>query len=175
MTRPKPRPLPWALSSLLAITAGGGCTPPAAPPAAREHVHENHGHDDHAAHDDHGHDHGHEEHDAADSVAEGVERLEKLAAEVKAGLAAGSTERADTAVHAVGHLLEDLQGLLPQEKLSPAAEGAATKALDELYECFDKLDTALHAAEGTSDSPAEVHASLAERIDAAIVVLKEGK
>jgi hypothetical protein len=170
MTRPKPRALPWALSSLLAITAGAGCTPPAAPPAAaRAHAH--------AEHADHGHDHGHghEEHKSPDSLAEGVERLAKIAADVKADLAAGATERADTAVHSVGHLLEDLQGLLPKEKLSAAAAATATKALDELYECFDRLDTALHAPEGTAESPAEVHASLAERIDAAIRVLKEGK
>jgi hypothetical protein len=37
---------------------------------------------------------------------------------------------------------------------------------------LDKLDTAIHAPEGKSQPPAEVHASLAERIDAAIKSLQ---
>lgn len=149
----------FPLASLVCLMATGcsSSSPPATPPAA---------------HADHGHDHADHDHERPASFAAGVSALEAAVTAVKDHLAAGATDAADAAVHALGHLIEDVQGMLSKEKLGGEAKVTASKALDELFECFDALDTALHAPEGTSQPPAEVHASLAGRIDAAITALR---
>lgn len=147
------------------LTAGcSSSSPPASPPAGKAP----------AAHDhaDHGHDHDEHDHDHPESFAAGVAQLQAAAASVKDHLTVGATGAADEAVHALGHLIEDVQGLLAKEKLGDEAKAAASKALDDLFECFDTLDTALHAPAGKAQPPAEVHASLAERIDGAIKALQ---
>lgn len=151
-----------ALLTCLALVGCSASSPPAKPAAEKP---------DAAGHD-HGHDHAEHEHDHPESFAAGVAQLQATVAAVKDHLAVGATDAADEAVHGLGHLIEDVQGLLSKEKLSDEAKAAAAKALDELFECFDKLDTAIHAPEGKSQPPAEVHASLAERIDAAIKSLQ---
>lgn len=156
-----------ALSFVLGLAASG-CSPTAptavktapAPAATHEESH------------DHDHDHGHAEHDHPDTLAEGVAQLAAAAAAVEKHLAAGATDAADDVVHGVGHIIEDIQGLLPKENLSADAKAAAAKALDEVFECFDKLDTALHAPAGKGEPPAEVHAGLKDRIEAALKALK---
>ena len=136
--------------ALAAAWIAGGCAPaakPAAPAAKTADA-------DHAGHDDHA-DHVHPE-----TLAEGIAELETAVKDVAEQLGSGAKEAADDAVHAVGHLLGDL-------------EEAGAKALAELGECFDKLDVAMHAAEGEGESPATVHASVSERVSAAVTVLKE--
>ncbi|MGB8851951.1 MAG: hypothetical protein WCC69_00105 [Pirellulales bacterium] len=148
----------------LMVAGCSSSSPPAAPAAAKTP----------AAHDhaDHGHDHDEHEHDHPESFAAGVAQLQATVAAVKDHLAVGATDAADEAVHSLGHLIEDVQGFVAKEKLGEQSKAAATKALDELFECFDTLDTALHAPEGKGKPPAEVHASLAERIDGAIKTLQ---
>ena len=75
-------------------------------------------------------------------------------------------------VTCLGHLMEDVQGLVDESGLEADAKAAATKALDELFECFGTLDESLHADRGTGESPAAVHASVAKRVDAAIAALR---
>ena len=122
-----------------------------------------------------GHDHDHGDHDHPETIAAGVAELESTAKDIATKLAAGSQEAADDALHAAGHLLEDLQGLLAKEKdLSAEAKDAGKKSLDELFECFDKLDTAMHAgADEAKTTVADVHASVKDRIEAAVKSLKE--
>lgn len=153
----------FPLAALVCLFAAG-CSS-SSPPAAGKAP---------AAHDnaEHGHDHDGHEHDHPESFAAGVAQLQATVAAVKDHLAVGATDAADEAVHSLGHLIEDVQGLLSKEKLGEEAKVTAAKALDELFECFDTLDTALHAPEGKSKPPAEVHASLAERIDGAIKALQ---
>jgi hypothetical protein len=153
------RPLP--VVSVMAAIALAGCEP-AAPPAAKT-----------APKAAHGHDHDHADHDHPETLAAGVVQLAEAAAAVEKHLASGATDEADEVVHGVGHIIEDIQGLLPKENLSADAKAAAAKALDEVFECFDKLDTALHAPAGKGEPPAEVHAGLKSRIDAAIKSLKD--
>jgi hypothetical protein len=163
---------PFMAARLLSIAAvvclmTAGCSsssPPAAPAAGKAPVA--------SAHADHGHDHDEHEHDHPESFAAGVAQLQATVASVKDHLTVGATDAADEAVHALGHLIEDVQGLLSKEKLGEEAKATASKALDDLFECFDELDTALHAPEGKAQPPAEVHASLAERIDGAIKALQ---
>ena len=156
-------------AALLACLSLSGCSSSSPPvkPAADKAAAAGHDHDH-----DHGHDHEEHEHDHPESFAAGVAQLQATVAAVKDHLAVGATDAADEVVHGLGHLIEDVQGLMSKEKLSDEAKATASKALDELFECFDKLDTAIHAPEGTSQPPAEVHASLAERIDAAIKSLQ---
>ena len=158
--------------SLVAVSAAALCCvammgceskkPPAAsgtkPAASHDHHHDH----------DHGHDHDHPE-----TLAAGVAELEKALADVKRHLAADAKEKADDVVHDIGHLVDDLQGLVAKASLPAAAQAAAKKSLDELFECFDTLDTALHAKEGDGEPPAKVHESLAERIAAAVRALKD--
>jgi hypothetical protein len=157
-------PLPrLAILPLAALGLVIGCAPaakPAAKPAAAKPA---------AG----GHDHDHEHHAHPETLAAGIGELEKVVKEVGEKLAAGAKDAADDAVHAVGHLLEDLEGLLEKEQLGADLKEGGRKALAELNACFDKLDEALHAAAGDGDSPADVHASVAERITAAVAALKE--
>lgn len=157
-----------AATALLAMGAIIGCsrapvTPPrtdAQPAAAAGHDH------------DHDHDHGHGDHAPPKTVAEGVKRLTEAAASVKKHLAADARADADTAVHDMGHLLEDMQEFVRTSDLAADAKAAATKALDDLFDCFGTLDEALHAEPGTGTPAAEVHASVATRIEAAIGALE---
>lgn len=181
-------PFPCLASTLVvAVLAGCSPAPPARPvAAAKPHAHADHDHDDddHGDHDhdhadrdaksaDHDHEHDHGDHDHPATLAEGIRALARTAASVKEHLAAESRDDVDDAVHAVAHLIEDAQGLVQKSGLADDAKAAAAKALDELFDCFDKLDTALHASPGEGESPADVHASVAKRVEEAIAALRQ--
>lgn len=153
------RPMGRFLSAAAAFLACGAAwsAPPQATAPAAAHA---------------GHDHDHHDHAHPATLAESVAELEKVTKAVKNHLAADGRKAADDAVHGLGHLLEDAQGLVRKSTLAADAKAAATKALDELFECFDTLDTALHAEPGKSPSPAEVHASVEGRITAALQALR---
>jgi hypothetical protein len=70
----------------------------------------------------------------------------------------------------VGHLLEDLGELVAKE--TPAAEAEARKAIDAVFECFDKIDSAIHAADEEARKKLD-YAEHAPAIEAAIAKLKE--
>lgn len=161
----------WCSQALVAAAVClVGCGPTAAPPRPQAaDAHGDHGHGGHGH--DHGHDHG--AHEPPETFAAGVTALESLVADVAVKLAGGEADAADDAVHGLGHVLDDLQGLLKKSTLAEEARAAAGKAIDDLFECFDELDTALHAAPGKADPPAEVHARLKDRIEAAVKALKE--
>ncbi|MCE9629499.1 MAG: hypothetical protein K8S94_02100 [Planctomycetia bacterium] len=138
-----------------------GCAPattkaPAAKPAAASH--------------DHGHDHDHD-HDEPESFADGVEKLESLAEDLAKKLADNAGEAADDAVHDLGHLLEEVREFATKEKFAADVAVTVTGALDELEECFGKVDEAFHSAEEKAD-PAKALESVKERIEAAFKALK---
>ena len=141
-------------SGLLPLLAMGclvmvGCAPAAAPArntagtAARPAADHDHDHD-HAAtkKDDHDHEHAHPE-----TLAAGVAELTKMWGGIKAALNGGKLDEADDMVHDVGHLLEDLPELLAKSKPSEDVAEAGKKAIDEVFACFEAIDTALHAGE----------------------------
>jgi molecular chaperone GrpE (heat shock protein) len=168
---------------VVGIAALWGCAPATAPKPPAGSMAGGDGHADHDLDHDHDHakhDHGdkdgkdaHGDHDHPETLAEGVAELETLLADVGEKLGSGAKDAADDAVHAAGHLLEDLRGLLEKQELAADLKEAGGKALDELFECFDKLDVALHAGADAKETPAEVHASLEERFKAALGSLKE--
>jgi hypothetical protein len=133
----------------LALVAAG-CAPAKAPQAkpattvAHDHDHDHGKKNEHADHD---HDHDHGEHAAHDTLAGALAELEKICASVKKELDAKNLDEADGHVHMVGHLVDDMHRLVGSAKLSEDAKAAATKALDEIFDAFDKLDTALHSAD----------------------------
>jgi hypothetical protein len=154
----------WPVACLygLAILCGAvaGCTKPPAPAAKPV-----------AATHDHDHDHDHDDHHAkAETLGEGVAELSKVIAAAKQALADKDFDDADGHVHMVGHLVDDLHRLVAGGKLPTEAEAAAKKALDDVFECFDALDTKLHAADesvrGTID-----YAEHEPRIEAAMKTL----
>ena len=144
-----------------------GCAPstPTAPAAAKTA----------ASHDDHDHDHDHGDHHHPETLAAGIAELETTINAVATKLASGERDAADDALHAAGHLIEDLHGLLDgEQELSAEARAAGKKALDELFDCFDKLDTAMHSgADEAKETVTDVHASVKERIEAALTSLKD--
>jgi len=168
--------LPAACLAAACLTLTG-CDPAAAPPArpqpAATAAH------DHAGHDHAGHDHDAKAHaDSAEAgghkhpetLAAGLAELESTWTEVKTALAAGEHEKADDRVHMVGHLLEDLEGLLAKEKPAAEAEAAGKKALEEIFACFDTLDAAVH--EGAEAIKKVDMESLGGRVGEAVKTLK---
>ena len=144
---------PVRLVPLLLMAVAVGCAPAAPPakpaaPAAQAR-------DPHA-----GHDHAHE-HDEPKSFADGVAALRTLGAEMAAKLAADAGAEADG---------ENVRGMATKEGLAEAA----AKGLDELEECFGKVDEAFHSGDEKAD-PKKVLESVQERIEAAFQLLGEVK
>jgi hypothetical protein len=151
-----------------ACLAVAGCEPAPAPtPRAQPAVHDHAGHAGHADHD-HAAEGGHKH---PETLAAGLAELETTWAEVKSALAAGEHEKADDRVHMVGHLLEDLEGLLAKATPAAEAEAAGKKALEEIFACFDTLDAAVH--EGPEAIKKVDMESLGGRIGEAVKSLKE--
>ena len=156
------------LASVMLLAGVIGCdsaSPPAAtvrPKAAAAQVAD--GHADHG-HADHDHDH-----DEPTSFADGVAKLKALGEDLAEKLASNAGEAADDAVHDIGHLLEAVR----EHATKAGLTDAATKALDELEECFGKVDEAFHSAEENAD-PKKVLESVKERLDAAFKALTEVK
>lgn len=135
--------LAWPLMAAMAAWVSGGCAP--AQPKPRPAAHAEHD-------DDHDHDHDHDHDDEAerskpDTLEAGLAELAKVVAAVKKSLAEKDLDDADGHVHMVGHLVDDLHGLVKRAQLPAEAEAAAKKALDDVFECFDDLDTKLHSAD----------------------------
>lgn len=157
------------LAPLMLLAPIVGCSPAAkVPPGAKPAAAKSAG-DDH----DHGHDHG--DHAHPTTLAAGIAELEQAVADVAAKLAEGADDAADDAVHAIGHLVDDLRGLLAkQEGLADDAKAAGTQALDEIFTAFNTLDEAIHS--DAEDAKAEVrkaHDSVKESIGKAVAALKE--
>ena len=96
--------------------------------------------------DDHDHDHGHD-HEMPKTIEEAIASLKQIGVKVEKELTGGSAEKADDLVHSVGHLIEDLHEKIAAAKLGDKAKAAAKAAADEIYEAYDAIDEALHAAE----------------------------
>lgn len=162
----------WPAAALVGWSLAG-CGPaskpaaPAMPAAHAEHDHdEGHDHDAEAGHGDHAH---------AETLADGVVALREAARNLAEKLAGDAQDAADAAVHAAGHAVEDLQAMLTtQEGLVAEAKEAGTKALDDLFEAFDKVDQAMHGeAEDVKAKAAAVHAEVKDTIDRALKALEE--
>ena len=163
-----------ALAMVLLLTAHTGCGPSVTPPKPVA-AHADHDHDEShpASHgeakgqqEDHDHDH-----DEPTSFADGIAKLESLGGDLAKKLGEGAGEAADDAVHDLGHLLEEVREFANKESFTGDAAAAVTAALDELEECFGKVDEAFHSGDDKAD-PAKVLDSVKERLTAAFTALK---
>jgi len=164
----------WLPVLATVVVVAPGCSEPApAPvvgpvPAAVKPA--DHGHDhDHG----HGHDHGTAAaggHAHPETLPAAVAELKELVEKVRGALASGDREKADGPVHEVGHLLGDMEGLVAKAKLPAERETAVKQAIEEIFQAFDTLDTALH---GDADKPIDF-APLDEKIGKALGVLGDG-
>ncbi|MFM7205611.1 MAG: hypothetical protein ACKO4T_02920 [Planctomycetaceae bacterium] len=156
-------PVLWLVVLWLPVFWGCG---PAAPPASSPRPVA--GHDTEHDHD-HGHEHAPGHRDAATaSFSDGVRELESLGRDLAAKLAEDAGDAADEVVHGIGHLLEEIRARAKAEGL---ADSAAAH-LDELEECFGKVDEAFHAGDAQV-SPRDVLESVKDRLAAAFKALTE--
>lgn len=149
-------PAGLALIGLTIIGCGQAATParpvrpprPAAADAGHDHGHGHDHDDDHGAkaamkdddHDDHGHAH-------PETLAEGMNSVGAKWTGIRTALQGGKFDEADDMVHEVGHLLEDLPELLAKAEPPADVSEGAKKAIDEIFACFEAIDTALHTGE----------------------------
>jgi len=110
-----------------------------------DHEHDDHGHDDHG-HDDHGHDdHGHG-HELPATVEAAIKQLKKVTNQVRAALKDGETGKADSLVHSIGHLIEDLNEKIASADVEQKVKDAATAASEKIFDAYGELDSVLHGA-----------------------------
>ena len=115
-----------------------------------DHGHDDHGHDDHG-HDDHGHDdHGHDDHghghELPATVEAAIKQLKKVTNQVRAALKDGETGKADSLVHSIGHLIEDLNEKIASADVEQKVKDAATAASEKIFDAYGELDSVLHGA-----------------------------
>ena len=129
---------------------GQDTTAQAKSPAHDDHGHDDHGHDDHG-HDDHGHDddghddHGHG-HELPATVEAAIAQLKKVTDQVRTALNNGETGKADTLVHSIGHLIEDLNEKIASADVEQKVKDAATAASEKIFDAYGELDSVLHGA-----------------------------
>ena len=140
------------VASLILVTGcdqvqnpGADATTQVQSPAHDDHGHDDHGHDDHA-HDDHGHDdHGHG-HELPATVEAAIKQLKKVTNQVRAALKDGETGKADSLVHSIGHLIEDLNEKIASADVEQKVKDAATAASEKIFDAYGELDSVLHGA-----------------------------
>ena len=103
-------------------------------------AHDDHGHDDHG-HDDHGH--GHE---LPATVEAAIAQLKKVTNQVRTSLKNGDTGKADSLVHSIGHLIEDLNEKIASADVEQKVKDAATAASEKIFDAYGELDSVLHGA-----------------------------
>ena len=113
---------------------------------------------------DHDHDHDHMDEDHSDeksaqkaddghshempaTVEAAIAQLKKVTGQVRQALKSGETDKADSLVHSIGHLMEDLNEKIAAAKIDEKVKDAATAASNKIFEAYGEIDEALHAAE----------------------------
>ena len=150
------------VASLILVTGcdqvqnpGADATTQVQSPAHDDHGHDDHGHDDHG-HDDHGHDdHAHDDHAHDDhghghelpaTVEAAIKQLKKVTNQVREALNGGETGKADSLVHSIGHLIEDLNEKIASADVEQKVKDAATAASEKIFDAYGELDSVLHGA-----------------------------
>ena len=150
------------VASLILVTGcdqvqnpGADATTQVQSPAHDDHGHDDHGHDEHG-HDEHGHDeHGHDDHGHDDhghghelpaTVEAAIKQLKKVTNQVRAALKDGETGKADSLVHSIGHLIEDLNEKIASADVEQKVKDAATAASEKIFDAYGELDSVLHGA-----------------------------
>ena len=149
------RPLPSALTvSLLSLLLVGCSESTSSPSTPSSHQTGQHEHDEHA------------EHDHPETLEEGLKELTELRDTVRDAFAADDVDTAHGPLHDVGHLLEDITGLVDSAELTPEQRKLAKQNIDSLFDLFGGVDRALHGEDGTT------YKQVSGKIDAAIAALQ---
>ena len=115
-----------------------------------DHDHDDHDHDDHDDHDhdDHDdHDHDDHDHELPATVEAAIAQLKKVTNQVREALKGGETGKADSLVHSIGHLIEDLNEKIASADVEQKVKDAATAASEKIFEAYGEIDNVLHGAE----------------------------
>ena len=124
-------------------------TTPAQSAAHDDHDHDDHDHDhddhDHDDHDDH--DHDDHDHELPATVEAAIAQLKKVTNQVREALKGGETGKADSLVHSIGHLIEDLNEKIASADVEQKVKDAATAASEKIFEAYGEIDNVLHGAE----------------------------
>jgi hypothetical protein len=147
------------LGALLLAFATGCNTSPKQPAADAGHEDHDHEHGDH----DHDHaDHEHGEHDHAEikDFPQAVEMIEASRDKIRETLAAGETEKADGALHELGHTLEHVGELTSD--FSDEVRSEIKKDVDELLDLYGTIDEQIHGEKKVT------YDAVSEKIDAAV-------
>jgi len=133
---------------------------PEAAHADHDHGHEHgeHAHDEHA-----GHEHGEHDHAEIKSFHEAVELIESARDTIRDKLAAGETDKADEALHALGHTLEHVGELTGDYTDDVRSE--IKKDVEDLLDLFGNVDEQIHAKQDvTYDAWSEKIDAIVERL-----------
>jgi len=106
-----------------------------------EHDHDEHDDDEHD-HDEHGHDH-----DLPATVEAAIAQLKKVTNQVREAINGGETGKADSLVHSIGHLIEDLNEKIASADVEQKVKDAATAASEKIFDAYGEIDSVLHGAE----------------------------
>jgi len=111
---------------------------------------------------DHEADHDHDDHHHPKTLDEGLKELGTLRDTVRDAFAKNDTETAHGPLHDVGHVLEDITGLLEKRGLSDEAAASAKHDIETLFDSFGAVDKTMHGQEGST------YSEVSAKIDAAI-------
>jgi len=109
--------------------------------------HDDHDHDDHDDHDHDDHDHDDHDHELPATVEAAIAQLKKVTNQVREALKGGETGKADSLVHSIGHLIEDLNEKIASADVEQKVKDAATAASEKIFEAYGEIDSVLHGAE----------------------------
>jgi len=107
-----------------------------------DHMDEDHSDEKSAQKADDGH-----SHEMPATVEAAIAQLKKVTGQVRQALKSGETDKADSLVHSIGHLMEDLNEKIAAAKIDEKVKDAATAASNKIFEAYGEIDEALHAAE----------------------------
>ena len=113
---------------------------------AQSAAHDDHDHDDHD-HDHDDHDHDDHDHELPATVEAAIAQLKKVTNQVREALKGGETGKADSLVHSIGHLIEDLNEKIASADVEQKVKDAATAASEKIFEAYGEIDNVLHGAE----------------------------
>lgn len=148
--------LMWVMTAYCGLCLGCGDSGPTT--ASPETASADHQHEDDHDHENH--------HDHPETLEEGLKELIALRDTVRDAFAKNDTETAHGPLHDVGHLLEDITGLIEKSGLGEEAVAAARKDIETLFDSFGAVDKTMHGQEGST------YTEVSAKIDAAIQALQ---
>jgi hypothetical protein len=112
-----------------------------------------------------GHGHGHDHGSASMTFPDAVAKLKEYQESIQSAFAAGNPEECHGALHAVGHVLQDLPALAAAAGLGETEQETVKEAAGQLMSAFGEVDKTMHGAPDGAQY-ADVEASVNEAMGA---------